>query len=166
MPVAIRWDSSGASSRRPGGWAYHVEWSDGPTLAGMRELVDQLTGDPLTGDPPGITAADVVYVRTVQPLAVALVLLRTHQAGQPALASASALQQALDDTAYPERASDADRDLATRLGRLTDWSEVRMIELLGAHGVAALTGDLGPDRSGTVVPLGRTAGTTRPVRPE
>lgn len=74
VPVEIRWDSSGASSRRPGGWAYHVDWSDGPTVAGMGELVDQLAGDH-----PGITPADLVYLRTVQPLAIALVLLRNYR---------------------------------------------------------------------------------------
>lgn len=41
-----------------------------------------------------------------------------------------------------------------------------MIELLGTHGLSALTGDLAPDPSGTVVPLTRSAGSTRPVPPE
>lgn len=165
VPVEIRWDSSGASNRRRGGWAYHVDWSDGPTRTGMRQLVDKLVdqaaGDAAGGvaDPvAGLDPGELVYVRTVQPAAVALAMLANLTAGRPALGGhrhVYALEQALDDVEHPERGTAEAHQLAARLGRLTAWNTDRMAELLDAHGLAALTGQLDPDPSGTVVPLGR-----------
>ena len=161
--VEIRWDSSSASSRRPGKWAYHVDWSNGPTKTAMRELVERLLAE-VAGDPPGLEAAELVYLRTLQSEAVALAMIRSVHAGQPALGEhrhADALVWALDEVDHPERGTERERELAGRLGRLSDWNIDRMAELLDAHGLAALTGDLAPDPAGTVVPLGRPAGEGR-----
>jgi hypothetical protein len=160
VPVEIRWDSSGASSRRGGGWAYHVDWSDGPTRTGMRQLVDQLVDAAAAGADPvaGLDPAELVYVRTVQPAAVALAMLSNVTAGRPALGGhrhGYALRLALDDVDHPERGTDEAHQLAARLGRLTGWDTDRMAELLDAHGLAALTGQFDPDPGGTVVPLDR-----------
>jgi hypothetical protein len=170
VPVEIRWDSSGASSRRGRGWAYHVDWSDGPTRTGMRDLVDQLV-DQAAGDGAdpiaGLDPAELVYVRTVQPAAVALAMLGNVTAGQPALGGrrhAYALERALEDVEHPERGTAEALQLATRLGRLSGWNTDRMAELLDKHGLAALTGQLDPDPGGTVVPLARPAGQGRWTR--
>lgn len=67
VPVGVLWDSSSAS----GGFEWHVMWSDGPTVAGMTALVDRLL--------PATSALDrsaLVYLRTVQPISVALSTLR------------------------------------------------------------------------------------------
>ncbi len=63
----MRWDSSSASR----GFKWHVMWSDGPTVAGMTALVDRLL--------PAASALDrtaLVYLRTVQPISVALAIVR------------------------------------------------------------------------------------------
>lgn len=145
---------------QPPRWlAYHVDWSDGPTRAGMRQLVDQAAGD--VADPiAGLHPAELVYVRTVQPAAVALAMLGNVTAGRPALGPhrhVYALEQALDAVEHSERGTDEALQLAARLGRLSGWNTDRMAELLDAHGLAALTGQLDPDPDGTVVPLGRPA---------
>lgn len=162
MPVEIRWDSSDASARHTGGWAYHVEWSNGPTRTAMRQLVDELA-DQVAGA-AGLEPTALVYLRTVSATSVALALLGNVAAGRPALGEhryAGSLLWALDDVDYPKRGTDEARELAARLGRLTSWDADRMAELLDAHGLAALTGDLDPDAAGTVVPLTRPLGSTR-----
>ena len=159
VPVEIRWDSSGASSQRRGGWAYHVEWFDGPTRARMRQLVDQVAEQD-----PGLDPDELVFVRVVKPAAVALAMVGNVAAGQPALGGhqhADELQQALDDVEHPELGTEQQLQLAARLGRLTNWNIDRMAALLDAHGLAALTGELAPDPAGTVVPLARPTGPGR-----
>lgn len=76
------------------------------------------------------------------------------------MGGAYALEQALEEVDYPERGTAEAQELAGRLGRLTGWDTDRMAEILDGPGLAARTGDLGPDPAGTVVPL------TRPTRAE
>lgn len=97
------------------------------------------------------------------PAAVALAMIDNVQSGGPALDGhrhAYALEHALEDVDYPERGTAEAEELAGRLGRLTGWNTDRMAEFLDGPGLAALTGDLGPAPTGTVVPL------TRPPRAE
>ena len=155
VQVEIRWDSSGASSRTRGRWAYHLDWPAGPTRAAMRELVDQVLPE-VAGDPPALDRGELVYVRTMPPAAVALAMIANVQRGGPALGGhrhAHALEQALEEVDHPERGTAEAQELAGRLGRLTGWDTDRMAALLDGRGLAALTGDLGPDPDGTVVPL-------------
>lgn len=128
----------------------------------MRELVDQVLPE-VAGDPPALDRSELVYVRTMSPAAVALAMIANVQRGGPALGGhrhAYALEEALEEVDYPERGTAEAEELAGRLGRLTGWDIDRMAELLDGPGLAALTGDLGPDPAGTVVPL------TRPTRTE
>jgi hypothetical protein len=153
VPVQVRWDSSGTSARRGrGGWAWHVDWSDGPTRDQMRDVVDRVAGDY-----PAIDAGELVYQRMIQPAAVALAMIRNLRAGRPPLGEhrheVTFWQQLHDEVPYPERGTDEEQDLADRLGRLTKWADHEMAELLATHGLGALTGDLPGD--GTVVPLSR-----------
>jgi hypothetical protein len=152
VPVQVRWDSSGTSAARGrGGWAWHVDWSDGPTRDQMRAVADRVAGDY-----PAIDPGELVYQRVLQPMSLALAMIRNVSAGQPPLGehrTETNLRWAIDDTPYPERGTEEELELAGRLGRLSGGAEHRMIELLAGHGLGALTGDLPGD--GTVVPLSR-----------
>lgn len=172
--VELRWDSSGASAGRPGGWAWHVQWSNGPTIDQLRtcvaEVIDQY---------PALQAEDLVYERIVQPVAVLLAMIGHLRAGQPACGRYRHeldLEYALAEVPYPERGDQEDLHLAARLGSLSQWRTDVAAELLDTFGLAVVTGnfaaaDPGVPSSGTVVPISapptgrRSAGRTRARRP-
>jgi hypothetical protein len=150
VPVEIRWDSSSLSADRPRKWAWHVIWSDGPTVAAMRAKAEQHAAD-LTG----VDADQLVYSRTVQPQAYALAMIRQVRFGRPPLGDHRTLwglTDWLDNEPYPERGTPDELELAARLVRLSRGLEAGMVELLDRHGLAALTGSLD---TGNVTPIRR-----------
>lgn len=130
------------------GWAWHVQWSDGPTAEQMRKVVDRVAPDY-----PAFEASTLGYLRDLRTQTLALALIVNVRAGRPAL-DGHRTHEALHDTlrltvAYPERAGDEqDQTLAHRLTR---WPEHDWVTLLDTHGLAALTGELATDS--TVVPI-------------
>jgi len=137
----------------------------------MRQLVEQLVDHRAGGAPgdvdglvAGLDPAELVYLRTVQPAAVALAMLGNVTAGRPALDGhphADGLRLDLEDVDHPERGSAEARELAARwagspAGTPTGWPSCST-----RTGLAALTGELDPDPGGTVAPLSRPA---RPAR--
>lgn len=150
VPVEVRWDSSSLSARRPGKWAWHVFWSDGPTTAGMRAKAEQAAVDL-----SGLDVDELVYSRIVQPGAYALAMIREVRRGRPPLGghrTTSLLGYWLDNEPYPERGTPDEIELATRLVRLSRGLEPVMVDLLTEHGLAVLTGNVDADN---VTPLRR-----------
>lgn len=146
VPVEVSWDKS-ATSR---GWAWHVNWSDGPTRPAMRALAERVLRE--IG---GLEADRLYYSRIVQRRALALAMIRNVRLGQPPLgrwSHVSGLELELDDANYPEQGSDEDKSLAERLGQLSDWLEHRMVEILETRGLAALDE---PPAADNVIPLHR-----------
>ena len=77
-PVELRWDSSSASRGRSGTWAWHVDWSDGPTVKAMRAHVEREI--PLRRI-SAITGGDLVYARILQATSFAIVMVRNVRLG-------------------------------------------------------------------------------------
>ena len=145
VQTEVEWTSSSASR----GWAWHVSWSDGPTVQAMRGLTERLLRE--IG---GLDPARLRYLPIVQPRAAALAMIRNVRLGQPPLGhhgSMWAFQDALDAESYPERGSAEELALADRLGRLSGWFEERMVAILDEHGVTALANPA----SGNVISITR-----------
>ena len=133
IEVEVRWDAS-AGSR---GWRWHVVWSDGPSESAMRGHTERI----LHLRDYGLVAADLVDLRTVQPLSVALILVRNARQGQHPLGdqgSVHELEESLRATSYPEQGTEEDRRLAATLCQLTDYVTSAMPAVLAAHGAAGL----------------------------
>ena len=131
VQTEVEWTNSSASR----GWAWHVSWSDGPTVQAMRGRTERLLRE--IG---GLDPARLHYSRIVQPRALALAMVRNVRLGQPPLGHRGSLwsfQDALDAESYPERGSAEELALADRLGRLSGWSDDRMAAILDEHGVTA-----------------------------
>ena len=103
VPVTVRWDATTDGRGR----RWHVLWSDGPTRDAMEALVDRLLprGSALDRDA-------LVYVRTIQPISVALAIVRNVRLGLPPLGDhhqrAGCSSRTWSDVPYPERGTDAD----------------------------------------------------------
>jgi hypothetical protein len=139
ITVVVQWDSSTQSR----GWRWHVMWPDGPTVTGMTALVDRLL--------PAASALDrtaMVYLRTIQPLSVALAIVRNIRLDQPPLGdhrSGGALEHHLKDVPYPERGTADDVDLAAELCRLVPAGGAQdMADTAGRYGIAGLRARLEP----------------------
>lgn len=139
VPVEVQWDSSSRSS----GWKWHVIWNDGPTRNGMIALVDRLLPAASALNPKSL-----VYLRTIQPISVALAIVRNLRLGQPPLGEHRYgwdLEDHLLEVPYPERGTDDDLQLAAELCRLSAFGDVQTIaELAGRHGIAGLRARLVP----------------------
>lgn len=159
IEVEVRWDASASSHGRH----WHVVWADGPTDSGMRGHAERILH--LRG--ADLDAADLIYLRTVQPLSVALCMVRNVRLGQPPLGdhrSLCELEDALRQSSYPEQSSEDDIVLATQLGQLTNFNEAAMPEVLAAHGIAGLRAQLAPPDN--VLPLFGRASSRRTARPK
>lgn len=157
VAVEVRWDRSAASEHLRGRWAWHVSWSDGPTVAWIRAAAQRRAG------PAGIEAGRLVYQRIIQPRAYALALIRHLRAGRPLaeLGSTAQLADRLGTQDYPDRGGAGEVELADRLARLAGGLEHRMHAILTEYGLAAVDG---PDA--TVIPLPRRASCPgRPAAP-
>jgi hypothetical protein len=146
--VAVQWDSSSASH----GFKWHVLWANGPTIDGMTALVDRLL--------PATSALDrttLVYLRTVQPISVAMAIVRNLRLNLPALGehrSGWGLEEHLRDVPYPERGVDEDIELATELLRLTPEGSARdLADTAGRYGLTGLHARVAPPDN--VVPFRR-----------
>lgn len=150
VPVEVRWDSSHSSASMPGGWAWHVFWSDGPTVAGMRAKAEQAARTLAEVDPDRL-----VYDRQLQPRSYALAMIRQVRLSQPPLGhhdTLAGLTDWLHNEPFPERGDTAEVELAERLVHLSRGLEAAMVGLLDQHGLAVLTGTISSD---TVIPLRR-----------
>lgn len=139
IPAGVQWDSSSASH----GFEWHVMWSDGPTVAGMTALVDRLL--------PAASALDrtgLVYLRTVQPISVALAIVRNLRINLSPLGehrSAWALEDHLTGVPYPERGVAEDLELAGELLRLVpDGDAQDLVHAAVRYGLTGLRAQLAP----------------------
>jgi hypothetical protein len=146
--VEVCWNSSGGSR----GWRWHVMWSDGPTETAMRALVDRVGREYRQLDVDALT-----YVRIVQPLSVALAMVRNVRLGLPPLGDAQQsweFEDSLTETEYPERGSADDAALAGVLAQLGGYhSTDQMVTALNRYGLAGLRAVTTPPDN--VVPLHR-----------
>ena len=144
VPVELRWDSSSASRGRARKWAWHVDWSDGPTVKAMRAHAER---EIALRRLSAITADDLVYARILQATSFAIVMVRNVRLGQPPLGGHESvwwIQNELDETSYPEHASPEDLELARVLAGLADYVEDEMPGLLSQYGLAGLRAEIHP----------------------
>jgi hypothetical protein len=130
--VEVEWDGS---SR----WC--VQWQGGPTMAAMRQLVEQLV--PLVA--PSLASVPLDWFRGLPGQAWARALLRAHHAGTPITPIGGGndlvtMRWELDATSYPELpADDAEAEWMRRLLRATRrGDETDMANLLARYGLSAL----------------------------
>jgi hypothetical protein len=149
VAVIVQWDSSAQSN----GWQWHVIWPDGPTVEGMTALVDQLL--------PATSALDrtgLVYLRTVQPISVAMAIVRNLRVNLPPLGeydSSWELEDHLRDVPYPERGTDSDAEVAAELLRLAPSGHAEeLTDLASRYGFVGLRARLSPPAN--VLPFRRT----------
>jgi hypothetical protein len=110
VPVEVRWGSCVPSVHHPGGWAWHVFWSDGPTGAGMRAKAERAARTL-----PRVDAEQLGYGRTMRPRSYGLAMIRQVRLGRPSLghhADLAAVAEWLRTEPYPERGDAADVELA------------------------------------------------------
>lgn len=149
VAVTVQWDSSALSD----GWRWHVIWPDGPTVQGMTILVDRLL--------PGTSALDraaLVYLRTVQPISVAMAIAGNLRVNLPPLGehgSSWELEDHLREVPYPERGTDSDAEVAAELLRLAPSGHAEeLTDLASRYGFAGLRARLSPPNN--VLPFRRT----------
>lgn len=149
VAVIVQWDSSARSN----GWQWHIIWPDGPTVEGMTALVDRLL--------PATSALDrtaLVYLRTVQPISVAMAIagdLRVNLTPLGEHNSSWELEDHLRDVPYPEQGTDSDAELAAELLRLAPAGGAQeLTDLPGRYGLAGSRARLSPPDN--VVPFRRT----------
>jgi len=100
------------SSSRICGWQRHIVWSDESTLNAITASVDRL--------PPGTSALELMDLRALQPISVALVIARNIPLGIAPLADdrrGGELEHHLQDLPSPERGTDSDVEPAAELCR-------------------------------------------------
>lgn len=131
--VEVRWDQC-AGGR---GFRWHVLWPDDPTEEAMRGHLTRLVAlHWLDLDPEQLALA-----RVVQPLSVALAMVRNVRLGQPPLGGWRAGWELADHVAmenYPERGAAEDLALAAVLVRLTGGVQSAMAKELTRTSLAGL----------------------------
>lgn len=146
VAIEVRWDSSGASQ----GPSWHVVWDDGPTIEAMKARIERLAGNF-----HALKADDLVYVRTIQPISVAVAMVRNVRLGQPPLGEWKTtwdLEHQLRETSHPERGTPGDISRAQELVRESGGLTENMASLLERNRLQAA---LPETRQGNVIPLRR-----------
>ena len=144
VPVELRWDTSTGSRARARGWAWHVDWADGPTVTAMRVHAErEITERRLAA----ITAGDLVYARILLATSFAIVMVRNVRLGQRPLGGHDnlwRLHEELEETDYPEQGSPEDIEVARVLAGLADHHEHEMPAVLIRYGLAGLHAQVDP----------------------
>jgi hypothetical protein len=142
--VGARW----MPAATPDEW--QIVWSDGPTVASMRQYAATL-GNAVVGVDPGRLS----WVRQIRIDTFALALVTNVRRGEPPLGTAATpaqLREALAHIDYPEWGTPRDVVLAARLVRVADRLETDMVRFLLEHGLAGL-GETTPDAGANVIDL-------------